>query len=115
MSLTKEMVFLQMNKGAWVVNVLDEADYEDIHIKDSINIPLKGKSDDEFTAEIDRKLGGSNLIITHCSGPTCALGPKAATILRMHGFQAEDYPGGIEEWSQAGLPVSGRKAAVYAS
>lgn len=113
MSLTKEMVFLQMNKGAWVVNVLEEAAFEDFHIKDSINIPLKGKSDDEFAAEVDRKLGGSKMIITHCSGPTCALGPKAAVILKMHGFQADDYPGGIEEWSQAGLPVAGRKAVVH--
>jgi|SRR5579871_3467956 len=113
MSLTNEMVFEKMSRGAWVVNVLEESSYEDIHIKDSINIPLKGKSDDEFAAEVDRKLGGSKLIITHCSGPTCALGPKAAAILKMRGFQAEDFPGGMEEWLQVGLPVAGRKAAVH--
>ena len=45
MSFTKEMVLEQLKKGAWVVNVLDEADYEALHIKDSINIPLKGKAD----------------------------------------------------------------------
>ncbi len=114
MSLTKEMVFEQMKKGAWVVNVLEEAAFEDLHIKDSINISLKGKSDDEFAAEVDRKLGGSKMIITHCSGVTCVLGPKAAAILKSRGFQAEDYPGGIEEWSQAGFPIAGKKTAVHA-
>jgi len=110
MSLTKEDVQGEILKGALVVNVLGENPFADLHIRGSVNVTLKGKSDDDFAAEINRRFGKERLVITHCSGLTCSAGPRAATILRGHGFKAEDYPGGIEDWKNAGLPVGGNKA-----
>ena len=34
----------------------------------------------------------------------------AAKALLAVGFKAEDYPGGIQEWSEAGYPVEGTMA-----
>ena len=115
MALTTAMVQEHMKKGAVVINVLDQPAYEDIHIKGSINIPLGKKSDDEFVVEVERKVGHGKFIITHCSGVTCMAGPRAAQILKTRKYMAEDYPGGMEEWSNAKLPMEGKKAVAYAS
>jgi rhodanese-related sulfurtransferase len=112
MALTKEGVQEQIGKGAVVLNVLGEKAYEEVHIKGSFNIPLKGKSDDEFTAIVEKQFGKDKLIITHCSNLGCTAGPRAASILKNKGFKAEDYPGGIEDWNNAGLPVDVTKTAV---
>jgi rhodanese-related sulfurtransferase len=113
MSFTKEKVGEAIGQGAVVLNVLGEKAYEEIHIKGSFNIPLKGKSDDEFTAEVEKQFGKDKLIITHCSSLTCSAGPRAASILKGRGFNADDYPGGIQDWNDAGLPVT-KTAAVTA-
>jgi len=34
---------------------------------------------------------------------------EAADALTKIGLQAEGYPGGIQEWSEAGLPVEGSR------
>jgi rhodanese-related sulfurtransferase len=115
MALTKEMVLEQMKKGAAVLNVLDEPAYADLHIKGSFNIPLKGKSDDEFAMEVQKKLGKGRMIVTHCANITCALGPRASVILNARGFKADDFPGGMEEWYEAGLPAEGRKVMTAAN
>jgi rhodanese-related sulfurtransferase len=112
MSLTKEAVKEQIGKGAVVLNVLGEQAYHELHIKNSLNIPLKGKSDDDFASEVEQKIGKENRIITHLSNLTCSAGPRAANILKSRGFNAEDYPGGLEDWNNAGYPVEGSKAAV---
>jgi rhodanese-related sulfurtransferase len=113
MALTKEAVQEQIKKGAVVLNVLGENAYTEVHIQGSFNIPLKGKSDDEFTAEVEKQFGKDKLIITHCSSLTCSAGPRAASILKGRGFNADDYPGGIQDWNDAGLPVT-KTAAVTA-
>lgn len=115
MALTKEMVLEGMRKGAVVVNVLGTPAFEDLHIKGSINIPLGDKKDDDFAQEVETLLGREKMIITHCSGYSCNAGPRAAAILKARGFKAEDYPGGIEEWSQSKLPVEGKKKAFQAA
>ena len=43
-----------------------------------------------------------------------ALVPPAAKALQESGFEAEDYPGGIEEWYAAGLPVDGTEVPHHA-
>lgn len=115
MSLTKDMVMEEMKKGAVVINVLDKPAFDELHIKGSINIPRGKKQSDEFVAEVDRMVGRDKLIITHCTGITCVLGPQAAALLKSWGFKAEDYPGGIEEWSEAGMPVEGKKVTPHAA
>jgi len=112
MSLTKDEVREQIGNGSIVLNVLGEQAYLELRIKQSVNIPLKGKSDDDFASEVDKKIGKGKRIITHCSNLTCSAGPRAASILKNRGFNAEDYPGGIEDWNNAGYPVEGLKAAV---
>ena len=37
---------------------------------------------------------------------------NAAFVLKEQGFRADDYPGGIQEWSDAGLPIEGTEADV---
>jgi rhodanese-related sulfurtransferase len=113
MTLTKEMVQEEMKKGAVVVNVLEGKTYNDVHIKGSVNIPLKGKSDDVFALEVQRRFGKDKRIITHCTNSSCTAGPRAAAILKARGFNAEDYPGGMEEWFFAGLPVEGKMPTAH--
>jgi len=113
MALTKNMVQEQMAKGALVINVLDLKAFADLHIKGSVNVPLKGKSDEEFAKEVGKLVTKDRMVITHCTNVNCGLGPRAAQILKARGFAAEDYPGGIEEWFYSGLPVDGKMPAAH--
>src|SRR5690349_11007444 len=110
MALTKEMVLEKMKeKDAVVLNVLSQGDYEKLHIRGSDNLPW-GKDPLAFVKAVEGKYGRDRFFITHCSGYSCQAGPSAAKALKAAGFRAEDYPGGIQEWSEAGFPVEGTMA-----
>lgn len=110
MALTKEMVLEKMKKKDTVIlNVLAGGEYDKMHIKGSYSLPL-ANDPTAFTKAAGEKFGKDKFFITHCSGYSCQAGPNAARALKAAGFKAEDYPGGIEEWSEAGLPVEGTMA-----
>ncbi len=107
MLLTKEALLKKMKQDhVLVLDVLPEVEFQKIHIRGSRNLPLT-QDYSAFVQEADRLYGKNRIYITYCSGHTNAVGANAAKILREHGFAAENYPGGVEEWNEAGYPVDG--------
>ena len=111
--MTKEQLKDRMkDKGLVVLNVLSEGNFQKMHIRGSHSQPLE-KDPGAFAQEVERRYGKVRSFITYCAGITCAAGPNAAKILRNHGFKAESYPGGLEEWHRAGWPTDGTLAAGW--
>ncbi|HEY5039213.1 MAG TPA: rhodanese-like domain-containing protein [bacterium] len=110
MSMTKEAVKDKMKgKNVVVLNVLPDNDYAKLHITGSENLPL-GLNSDDFVQAVEKRYGKDKFFITYCAGLTCNAGPVAAKDLQKKGFKANDYPGGIQEWSEAGFPTEGSEA-----
>jgi rhodanese-related sulfurtransferase len=110
MSMTKEAVREKMKDSNTVVlDVLPDNDYAKLHIKDSENLPL-GLNSSDFVEAVEKHYGKEKFFITYCAGLTCNAGPDAAKALQKKGFKANDYPGGIQEWSEAGFPTEGSEA-----
>ncbi len=108
--MTKEQLKGKMKeKGIVVLNVLSESDFEKLHIRGSRSQPLN-QDHGAFAHEVERQYGKGRSFVTYCADFTCAAGANAARILREHGFTAENYPGGIEEWHRAGWPTDGTQA-----
>src|SRR5579883_1436648 len=112
MSLTKEMVREKMKaKDTVVLNVLSRGDYDKMHIKGSNSLPWD-KDPAGLAKLVESRYGKDKFFITHCSGYSCQLGPDAAKALKAAGFKAEDYPGGTQEWFEAGFPVEGSQVKI---
>jgi rhodanese-related sulfurtransferase len=110
MSFTKEQVLKELKSDSVVIlNVLSVENYEKIHIKGSRNLPW-GSDKEAFARRVEAAYGRDKLFITYCAGPACSAGPSAAEFLKEKGFKAEDYPGGMEEWMENGLPVDEAKS-----
>jgi rhodanese-related sulfurtransferase len=110
MSLTKEMVRKKMkSKDVVVLNVLPEDEFLKFHIKGSYNIPLS-QNRDLFAQEVENRFGKDKIFITYSAGITCAAGPNAAQALKIRGFKALDYAGGVQEWSESRFPLEGFQA-----
>lgn len=110
MPMTKEALKDKMRDANVVVlNVLSENDFAKLHIKGSENLPL-GQSEGDFVQAVEKRYGKDKFFITYCAGLTCNAGPKAAKALQEKGFKANDYPGGVQEWSEAGFPMEGTEA-----
>jgi rhodanese-related sulfurtransferase len=115
MAFTKEQVLKELKSDSVVIlNVLSEDNYAKVHIKGSQNIPW-GSDREAFARAVEQRFGRDKLFITHCSGFSCSAGPNAAAFLKEKGFKAEDYPGGMEEWMENGLPVDMMAAAAPVS
>jgi rhodanese-related sulfurtransferase len=114
MSMTKEAVKVKMKiANVSVVDVLPENDYEKLHIQGSENIPL-GSNEDDFIHAVEKRFGKDRFIITYCVGGTHRESANASKALLKRGFKSDDYPGGIQEWSEAGFPTGGNDAPVKA-
>jgi len=112
MALTKEMVRDRMKeKSTVVLDVLGSEAYQKLHIKGSDNLPL-GDNPSDFTKAVESRYGKDKFFITYCAGYDCSAGPNAAKVLKDNGFRAEDYPGGIKEWSESGFPSEGSMATA---
>ena len=110
MPMTKEAVRDKMkDANTMVLDVLPENDYAKLHIKGSESLPL-GLSGDDFVQAVEKRYGKNKFFITYCASLTCNAGPDAAKALQGKGFKANDYPGGIKEWSEAGFPTEGTDA-----
>ena len=110
MPLTKEEVLEKMREESVVLlNVLPEPDYQRLHIQGSQSLPLT-LDYGGFLQEIEKKHGKQKLFITYGDHLSRADGASAAHAMRVHGFRAENYPGGIQEWFESGLPTEGTQA-----
>lgn len=110
MSMTKEAVKEKMKEAnVMVLDVLPDNDFAKLHIKGSENLPL-GLSSNDFVEAVEKRYGKEKFFITYCAGLSCNAGPDAAKALLKKGFKANDYPGGMQDWSQAGFPTEGTEA-----
>ncbi len=100
-TVSKEELAAKVRQGApvQIVNVL-ERDKDSLGlIRASIRIPLSSLP--TRAAELDP----SKPVITYCAGPQCPASRKAAELLADRGFDVRAYEGGLQEWTQAGLPT----------
>ena len=112
MPLTREEVLEKIKDSSVVLlNVLPSEDFDRLHIKDSQNLVL-GPNVRSFEAAAIKRFSKGTLIITYGADEKGTLGLNAAKLLMVHGFQANYYPGGLKDWSQAGLPTSVSKRSV---
>jgi len=89
------------NGKVTLVDVMDETIHDNIHIKDSINIPYSSLEHLAF-----KKLDPKDVIVTYSIDYECPVSRLAAEKLREFGFvKSFYYPGGLTEWIEAGLPV----------
>lgn len=83
----------------------DEVYYEMSHIQGAYNLPIH-----EFQDVYPRMADILNIdtfIITYCEGFNCQMSDELAVRLIMEGYaRVGIYTGGIEEWTEQGLPVS---------
>ncbi len=106
MPLTKEEVLEKMKDPAVVlVNVLPLEDFDRLHIKDSQSLAL-GPNVRAFETAAARRFGKQTYLITYGADKNGTLGMNAAKLLMVQGFHADNYPGGLKDWSEAGWPTS---------
>lgn len=91
-----------------VVNVLGPKEYEDVHIKGSINVPL------ENLATAAQSWPKEVKVIVYCANYMCTASADAARTLTKQGFtDVLAYEGGVAEWKQKGFPVEGPAQQGY--
>jgi len=90
---------IKSNSGVQIVNVLSPEYYGKGFIKGSLKIPLEQL--DSRMGELDK----TKEVVTYCASSTCSASMKAAEKLAANDFKVKAYEGGINEWSEAGLPT----------
>jgi rhodanese-related sulfurtransferase len=79
--------------------VMGEWAFKAQHIPGSINMNSAMEA-----RHIDREAE----IVVYCTGGACIASRTAYTVLKDMGFtRVRHYPGGLEDWSAAGLPLEG--------
>ncbi|MCG6887239.1 MAG: rhodanese-like domain-containing protein [Proteobacteria bacterium] len=84
-----------------IVDVRSAYEYQTLHIKNAVNIPLRSK---DFVAEmrILREKNPKKKIITYCNGKTCMKSYKAAAKCRTKGISnVVAFDAGIMDWAKA--------------
>ena len=91
-----------------IINVLDKSDFNDSHIKGSINIPF-----DDFEGKIS-SLDKKNHYVLYCADYMCMSSGFCAKLLKDAGFEhVWAYEGGMAEWYQKGYPTQGPSKLDY--
>lgn len=107
MSISKEAVLEKMGQDHVVIlNVLQEAEFEKLHIRGSLNLPWT-KDEAAFTREVATRYGMDNFFILYGSGIMGHEAIDAVEALQRRGFEAEAYLSGMKEWNGAGAPMEG--------
>lgn len=92
--------------GAQLVEVLPTEEYEELHLPEAINIPLK-----QLDANSARRLDSGRDIVVYCWDALCDMSPRAAHRLLALGFDhVHDYAASKVDWLAHGLPVEGTHA-----
>lgn len=92
-----------------VVDALPASYYEQLHLPGAVNLV-----EDEVATRAAGLLPDKRAaIVTYCSNTACANSGKVAALLEKLGYtNVRKYAEGIQDWTEAGLPVDGTKAAV---
>jgi rhodanese-related sulfurtransferase len=80
-----------------LINVLPEDNFNEKHIRTSINIPHEDK---QFTEMVEKVAGSKDRkIVVYCASFDCDASKKAAEKLEKAGFdRVYDYEGGTKDW-----------------
>ena len=80
-----------------LINVLPREEFNEKHIRTSINIPVDS---DDFAEKVESVAGGKDRkIVVYCANFDCDASPTAARKLEEAGFdKVYDYEGGTEDW-----------------
>lgn len=85
-----------------VINVLNENNFHDSHIRGSINIPLAELK--EKAPHLDKNID----YVVYCASTECPLSKEAFHILKDHDIKnVHAFEGGMKEWKEKGLAVEG--------
>jgi rhodanese-related sulfurtransferase len=96
------------NPSLLVINVLGAEQYNDAHIKGSINVPF-----DQVEAYA-KKLDQKTEVVFYCANYMCSASGTAAEIFKKLGFEKVwAYEGGTAEWYQLGYPIDGAATDTY--
>ncbi|MGQ0814858.1 MAG: rhodanese-like domain-containing protein [Gemmatimonadota bacterium] len=96
---------LDQNEDLLLLNTLDPPMFEQEHIPGSYNVP---NSDPNLVVDVERLAERKDRqVIVYCANPQCHASPEAGQKLEREGFQnVAHFPGGMEEWKQAGYDVA---------
>ncbi len=101
---TEELLKLQQSKVSFLlINALSPIEFNELHIKDSVNIPASHVDKPHPLLPQDK----NTTLIFYCKGIRCTksrLAAREAMILGYH--KVLIYSGGIHAWQKANLPVS---------
>jgi ArsR family transcriptional regulator len=81
-----------------VLDVRPEDEFDDGHLPQAINMPLR-----KLETKL-RDLPKDREIVAYCRGAYCVFSFEAVALLRQHGFNARRLEDGFPEWKAAGLP-----------
>jgi len=93
-----------VDEGAvYVIDARAPAGYEEGHIPGAINIPYDRLP--EYYQQITDTVPLDARIVCYCWSPTCDFSDQLATELKIMGYtDVAVFPGGWEEWQDAGHP-----------
>ncbi|WP_163508262.1 rhodanese-like domain-containing protein [Fodinicola acaciae] len=92
-----------------VVDALPASYYEQAHLPTAINLV----EDEVATRAAELLPDKAAAIVTYCSNTACHNSGKVALSLEKLGYtNVRKYAGGIQDWTEAGLPVEGTNAAT---
>jgi rhodanese-related sulfurtransferase len=91
-----------------IINVLDKAEFDDCHIKGSVNITF-----DEFEAKVPT-FNKNNHYVLYCADSMCMSSGFCAKVLQDAKFDhVWAYEGGMADWYQKGYPCQGPAQLEY--
>src|SRR2546430_16920519 len=91
-----------LERGAQLVEVLPEEEYQELHLPGAIHLPLK-QLDAQHANQLDRE----RPVVVYCWDALCDMSPRAAARLEQLGFDVYDYALGKVDWMARGLPMEG--------
>ncbi len=103
-----DQAYFVFEKGmAKFVDPRDEWDFEEMHVKNAINIPVYKFSRDMLKL---KNLKKDDLIIVYCEDEYCDNGIELCdSLIDLLYKNVFLYKGGIDEWQFAGYPLEGSK------
>jgi rhodanese-related sulfurtransferase len=92
----------------FVINVLEQDDYDDCHIKGSIHVDF-----DEFENKM-KSWDKQDYYVVYCADYLCMSSAYCVKLLQDAGFKnVWAYEGGMAEWYQKGYPYEGPAELEY--
>lgn len=96
-----DVVDALIERNAIIIDVLEPKDYNKVHIKTAINVPVKN-----LEKEIINKVDRETPLIVYSIDYECPVSRIAAEKLEDMGYEnVSYYPGGKKEWIKMEMPV----------